>query len=322
MYNSEIKENFIKNVYETGNSKYILQIRDLFEKSEDMEKRLDKDLAYFTHQEYLDFYKNLCLHTLSAIKRKIWLVNLYTSWYNENIGRTQKDRFKTEELKALLDIKYTWNYYSEDEVDRFVNDCCPIVINFIVYAIYSGLRGKSLEELTLASIEDIDFYAHKISVFRYNKEGQKEFNRQISVNDLFLKLAQETNNEKVYTDDNGRLLGYLEDSKYIIKRREGSGIESSERILKSKYKMIIDKIDRLREKDIDDFNLQDLTVNSLYFSGMINYIKYTASVLEIDFHKENIFDEECRILLKQAAVKYGTSENKVKQIISEYFEML
>lgn len=325
MYNNEIKEKFIEHIKCGKNSTYTEIVVKIFTISEPMENEAHKDLAYFTKKEFLDLYLKMKIKSYNTYKRRKWLVNQYLKWYGALCGKNiPAIRFSAEEIDSIILQRAGWNYFSDASIKRFILNYYLKTTSFMIYAIYCGVYGKNLEELSFMKISDIDMKTKTIKLYAYNDETkEKSYQREILIDDMFLDLAKQVNSEQTYTDDTGRELGKLEKTDYIIKQREGSLKTASDdmEVLKSKYKLITKRIQRVNEND--SFEMKGLTIISIRYSGLINYLKKLAKNLDVVFDHENMVENiENKVMLRNAAKHYNLSVANVERILEEYFQLI
>lgn len=325
MYNSEIKEKFIEYIQSGKNSEYTELVVKIFTISEPMENKMHKDLVYFSKKEFLDLYSRMELKSLNVYKRRKWLVNQYLKWYSELYEQIPSIKFTSEEVDSIILQRAGWNYFSDASIKRLILNYYSKTTGFIVYALYYGVHGKNLEELCFMKISDIDTKTKTVKLYSYDdKTKERSYQREILVDDVFLDLAKQANLEQTYTDDTGRELGRLEKTDYIIKRREGSLKATSDNIdvfLKSKYKLITKRVQRVN--DNDSFEMKDLTIISIRYSGLINYLKKLAKNLEVIFDHENMVENiENRVMLRKAAKHYNLPITNVERILEDYFQLI
>lgn len=321
MYNSDIKEKFIADMDCRDLSSYKNTIQQIFKTSEDMEIVKGKDLAEFDHAEFIQFFKKLRMKTVATARRRIWLMNKYISWYSEKINwRIVAPTYTTNEIKSILVEKYSWSYLRPNRVEDICLNLLPSTTGFLLYAVYIGAGGPSLEEVTSIKLSDLDEKNLKLALYIYDDEGNRIHSRDIAIDNIFIFLAQKADQEKCYYDDSGRKLGYLESSPYILKRREGSVENNLNELIKSKYKMCRDKIIAANKKA----GIKKISVATFRYSGIINYLKELIRLLDINivFKKEELLKKENQILIESAAKKYNVNTTTIKRVINEYFEII
>lgn len=319
MYNSDIKEKFIADMDCRDLSPYKNTMQQIFILSEGMELEKGKDLAEFVHAEFIQFFKKLNIKTVATARRRIWLMNKYISWYSEKINkRIVAPTYTANEIKDILEEKYSWTYLRQNRVEDICLNLLPPSTGFLLYAVYMGAGGQSLEEVTAIRLSDMDEKDLKLTLYMYDEEGNRKYSRDITIDNIFIDIAKKADQENCYYDEGGKILGYLENSPYILKRREGSVENNINELIKSKYKMCRDKIIAANKKS----GIKKVSVATFRYSGIINYLKQLIILLDIKFDKEDLFKRENSILIESAAKKYNVKKTTIKRVINEYFEII
>lgn len=322
MYDRDTKVKFIEYLKTTNKYKSCTTVEKMFIASEPMEVNLLKDLAEFNYDEVCEFFKSLSLVSLHALKRRIILYNIYVAWYGKNKHvNLPKFEFSIDKKKEIIREEITWSYIHHTLFNKIVKKYPSKTSAFIVYAIYSGVSGNFLSEISSMKFSDIDIQSHKLSVYSW-KGDEREFNREISIDDYFIELAEKVERETEYYDDNGRLLGHLEQSEYLLKRREGSSLDP-DKLFKSRYVMVRDKTRVFIRhcKENPSIDIKKLSIESINNSGLIFYIQQMAQLMNLQFTEHVILSTENALIVKRAAVQYGMSVKTVEKIIKEFFKM-
>lgn len=319
MYNSEIKEKFIEFIKKDDRIRHLRRINLLFEVAETEEQKKEKDIAYFERKEILELFSKMDINSYPKFRTTLKVLNMYLDWYSSNIGKVTKNRFTEQEVEQVISLQEGWNYFSPAQMKSIVEACIQKSTGFLIYALYLGIRGRKFEELALMKLKDINYQNKTVDLYKYppqEQDGERIFSRRIKIDDTFIALAEETDAERVYTDEKGRLLGFLENSEFIFKYREGSNKGNDKINQKRKYENLKGRLYRINKQD--NVYFPDLSVPSIQQSGLINYVKEIAEVLEISFGKE-ILEDENKIILQRAAVRYSIKVQTAETIIKEYF---
>ena len=320
MYNFEIKRQYISMFPEKSALVTQRKLEYVFTVSESIEQNNGKDLAEFNRDELYTYYKSLHFKTVNSLEAHIGIINAYRTWYDDKYEHQHWfPKFSMEEKQKIITKKNIWPIISETYMKKICTELAPSITGFIVYAIYKGVSGEKLQELTLMKISDIDTNNLTVSIYRQNNE-EREFNRKISIDPLFLELAQKADCEEAYYDynDSGKKLGYLEKSPYIVKRREDAIQGNISEVLESKHIMCITKIQRL-SLQISEKGFNPRTIK---YNGMIKYIKEITQSLDLDFKEDIVLANENKLILKRVAAKYGTQSKTVERVAREYFSAI
>lgn len=320
MYNFEIKKQYISMFPEKNTAVTQRKLKYVFAASEAIEQSNGKDLAEFNREELYTYYKSLHFKSINSLEAHIGIINAYRTWYDEKYKHQHWfPKFSKEEKQELITDKNHWPIIPTDHIRKICTKLAPSITGFIVYAIYKGVSGEKLQELTLMKFSDIDTNNLTASIYHQNNE-EREFDRKISIDPLFVELAQKADREEAYYDynDSGKKLGYLEKSPYIVKRREEAIQGNISDMLESKRLMCVSKIKRLSLQISENgFNARTIKYN-----GMIEYIKEITQSLDLDFKEDIILANENRLILKRVAVKYGTQLKIVERVAREYFSAI
>ncbi len=158
MFNPERKKDFI-NHYKGITCNNFLE--NLFNKTESMEKELNKDACDFVKEEImllLISFNSLSGQT-SYVKKSI--LKQYTDYCCEN--NLSKDNInhydeisKAEALSCANQFWIKQKYISKEKLDELctmlANDCDK----FILYAIFEGIKGKNCEEIVDLTIDNFN----------------------------------------------------------------------------------------------------------------------------------------------------------------------
>lgn len=317
MYNQKYKNTFLDYVSKDKNmATYKNVIYELFEYSEPIEMSKNKDISKFEKEEVLDFLKTLKIPTYVMVSRRIWAINRYIEWLSKRTGvNISSPTYTKKELEDVSVGVFSWTYLEPDSVCDICKQL-PSATGFILYASYVGAGGPSLVEITSMKMKDIDQAKKKVKLYTMDSDGNRTFTREIPVDDQFIYFAEKANNEIGYYDNAGKLLGHLESSQYILKRREGSSGGAD--IVQSKYKMCRDKIINAQKR----ISVHHLSISTFKYSGVINYLIDVINKLGLEFDQETLCLKDNELLLKRACDIYYIKKATMKRIITEYFEMI
>lgn len=316
MYNQKYKNAFLDYVSKDKNmATYKNVIYELFEYSEPIEMSKNKDISKFEKKEVLDFLKTLKIPTYVMVSRRIWAINRYIEWLSKRTGANiSSPTYTKKELEDVSVGVFSWTYLEPESVCDICKQL-PSATGFILYASYVGAGGPSLVEITSMKMKDIDQAKKKVKLYTMDSDGNRTFTREIPVDEQFIYFAEKADNEVGYYDNAGKLLGHLESSPYILKRREGSG---SADIVRSKYKMCRDKIINAQKK----IGVHHISVATFRYSGVVNYLIDVTNKLGLEFNVSTLYSKENELLFRRACEIYGIKKVTLKRIITEYFEII
>ena len=207
MYNEELKRQYL----EQANERYG-QLNNLvlyFGLTEDMEKKLGKDISQFSLVEITEFYKSLCTPSELYIGSINSQLSMYTRWcINQAIvpdNQNHFDEVNTEIYLMCVNKNVYRSYFiTKDELLVLINGGkIPNVSDaFMILAFFEGICGAGYEELL--SIRPEDIAGNKIHL-----HGKKK--RVLTISDKLIELAYESaETYQVYTGNNYETVRELE----------------------------------------------------------------------------------------------------------------
>ena len=280
MFNEEFKKDYIS--YKT----HITIVPDgmltrLFNKMEFFENKFEKDLSCFTCKEIYYFMKMLNMTSTNSLIVINSTLALYTDWclLQKRVPDGQ-NHYREIQLKL---IEYCTNHtlrddliFTKDTIHQWVDELVNPCDQFILLAIFEGIRGKELCELVDLRLSD--FNGNKITLYTGDNEMPT---RTITVSDKLVHLAHQSASENTYYKrhiKNGDVyystISYLQDDSLILKNYPN---------VKSKVssfqhgRRLIDKILRIAKI----FEVDHLTVTNIAKSGEINFINERCRELKL-----------------------------------------
>ena len=278
MFNEKIKQEYIDyklkhTVVPEGS------LERLFDKTELFENKFKKDVSCFTTRNIYYFMKLMNLSSTNSLVVMNSMLALYTDWclYYQLVPDGQ-NHFR--EIQPDL-VNYCTNLFKRTNsifdkntiyswIDELVNPCDQ----FILLALYEGIKGKDLCELVDLRLSDFD----NNNVTLHTDTGEV---RTINVSDKLVHLAHQSATEDRYYQrhiKNGDVyyteISYLPDGDLILKnypnvKAEVSSFQHGRRL--------IDKLLRIAEL----FDNKHITVSNIVKSGKINFIKERCEELDM-----------------------------------------
>lgn len=191
MYNEEIKQRYIAEKEMTTNTPDRYLPRQ-FDRTEEHELRLNKDLSSFTKQEILDMYKTFNFEAVETLDVMNSHFSLYTQWcLQQNLVPDCQDHFlemnANDWLSCInmavlkksvvsLEILYEWFKQLPNPSDKF-----------IMLALFEGLGGQNFRELLNLRMSDFDGNTVNLCT-----------ERKLKVSSELVKLARESDNTFIY----------------------------------------------------------------------------------------------------------------------------
>lgn len=192
MYNESTKLEYIKIAEQTnaGAREYLTRI---FDRSEEMESKLNKDLCDWNSSDIITFYKMQLYTSFSTVKVLNTMLTNYTEWcLRHNLVADSQNHFDELSTKtiiscvngALTKMGIFTRGELLDDIQYFFN----AGDKFIVLGLFEGLMGNGMS----------DFWDITSDNINGNKITLKGTNRVLEVSDQLIKYAYESIDEYLY----------------------------------------------------------------------------------------------------------------------------
>lgn len=150
-YNEEAKAEFIKD-YMRSRIVAATSLSGLFNKTASFEEELDKDCSQFTETEILNMYKRFGARSVNVLSNYNVYLKGYTGLmiYKRKIdNKNAYDNINKDDLKKCLnpDIQKQM-YITREQLDDIENELLNYTDKAIVEALWNGISGKSMCDLT------------------------------------------------------------------------------------------------------------------------------------------------------------------------------
>lgn len=282
MYNKELKKRYI----EEKSMEVVLPSNYLdcqFNKVSEMEIELDKDVSNFTVYEIIEYYKMLNLSSLGSLTVMNSQFSMYTQWcLQENLVIDNQNHFLEITLenfkmclnKALFDMRIITRQTVLSWVEQLPNS----KDQFVLLALFEGLKGKDFCELSKLRPEDIKGNIATLCT-----------GRKIKLSDKLIDIANDCILETEYFSITGAGVKRmtLVDRGYIIKDYPNIKDDVSEfQIGRKIYNGIT--------RTLNYFGMSKImSANSIAESGKIHMIKERAKELNIS-NKEYLYSNHIK----------------------------
>jgi hypothetical protein len=151
-YNEEAKARFIKD-YMRSRVVAATSLSGLFNKTVLFEEKLGKDCSQFTKEEVLDMYKQFGARSLNVLGNYNVYLKSYTGFrlYKSQIeNENAYADINKEDLKQCLDLDLQKQLYlTREQLDDIENELLNYTDKAIVEALWHGISGKSMRDITL-----------------------------------------------------------------------------------------------------------------------------------------------------------------------------
>ena len=150
-YNEEAKAEFIKD-YMRSRIVAATSLSGMFNKTEMFESELDKDCSQFTKDEILNMYKQFSAKSVNVLGNYNVYLKSYTAYrlYTKQINNENAyESINKDDLKKCLDPKILKQIYiTREQLDDIENELLNYTDKAIVEALWHGISGKSMIDLT------------------------------------------------------------------------------------------------------------------------------------------------------------------------------
>lgn len=279
----------------------------LFEKSKDREERYNKDLCNFTTPQIIEFFKYV--DTASIDTLNVMRINLikYGDWCLENtlIDDNQNHFYEiTNEIigNCVSNIKLKNSIVTREQFNEFLFKLDNYTDRFVFICIFEGITGKNLSDISNIKLADID---------KKSKTAKLYSGRIINVSQLFVDIAEEANNQKMYYDTLGRK--YMLEPKDTIYRQMIKSQKQNILLTEEKLRIRISRVIKISENYGYHFS-----VKSLYDSGLIDMINTLSEQNDISA-ADVLYDSK---LFEKIYNKYRLNPDIRRKFLLKYSDFL
>lgn len=150
-YNEEVKSEFIKD-YMRSRIVAATSLSGMFNKTEMFESELGKDCSQFTKDEILNMYKQFGARSVNVLGNYNVYLKSYTAYrlYTKQINNENSyENINKDDLKKCLDPKVLKQIYiTREQLDDIENELLNYTDKAIIEALWHGISGKSMIDLT------------------------------------------------------------------------------------------------------------------------------------------------------------------------------
>jgi hypothetical protein len=201
MYNLEIKERFINELYYDEETKRT--VKHAFEKFSISEEHFSRDLYEFNQVQLVDVLRLMNCPTVNALGKNFGYMKQYVKWATENGYCPPNMAFMNvfrKDLQNYISIDAVSNQYIKDRPELYL--LCDKIYNpvdrAILVLLYEGVNGNEMEELRFLEKQDIKFISNSIEI----RNGSNP--RVIShVDERSMQILQEAIEQEIYYNGNG-----------------------------------------------------------------------------------------------------------------------
>lgn len=272
MYNAEIKQRYIDH-NPNNNHQFNKIMTNYFDRAEETEKRLKKDLALFTSAEIQAMYKELLTPSFNMLVVINNQFLNYTKWYMREVGTIDNQNHYMEMYDDVLMRCVSYAAQKSTIITRaklleIIADFKNPYEQFLYLALFEGLKGEQMSDFYDLRMKDFpDQYTVRLP------------GRTLDISKELYYYAEDSAEEYVIYNimgDPTRRGRFLEEDDRIIKCSASSGFESE----KNERAAIVYRM--LRKTKRYDFVPTALSATSLIESGRVNMIKELMDGIDMD----------------------------------------
>ena len=293
-----LEENKYRNLH-TGNN-----IALLFDRIAPIEKSLGKDLYDFSVAEILGYYKYYNTSSLESLMVINGQYKLYTAYaLKRGLVKDNQNHYAEINLEALMTCVHKGlaeaKIISYKDLMNLLNssDVQNISDKVICLAVFEGIGGKNMTELTHLEPTDIDRNSRIVHLY-----GGRKLKVSNILMEWMLESAEEYNYYNEFTKGTNNNTHYLESDTRVIKRLSNSTSDSDVQ----RHKTINRRLDRL----ISATQCNALGIGALKESGRLDMIQYLVkkkgkTIDEALKDKDMLYRYGNIASLKRYRLKYG-----------------
>lgn len=266
-YNKDYKEAYIDKRREGGSNPSLKDNgRVLFRRSAPFERELQKDLYDFSASEIIEFYKSLFSSSLESLMVMNNQYKIYTDDALSNgLVRDNQNHYAEIDLKILNSCVNTRllndKIVTREQLINVLNDGAAVENvsdKVLALAIFEGIGGKDLIELSSLEPEDINQQTNMVSL---------STGRELEISDQLKYWCLDSADEYTYYNSNSvaKNKKYIDTDTRVLKRLGNSTVDSPLR----RHRSLCRRLDFLN----DVTNQQFFGVGSLKESGRIDMVK-------------------------------------------------
>lgn len=269
MYNEEVKNAYLS----TLDEKVRLITKSLFNKSESLEIFKGKDLVKFSKNDILYLLTFFETNSIGSLRQRNQQIRSYKEWYIKKYKDSDVVQFEIKKKDFQMCLRLNEKkYFTEEMINDLEQKQGNPFVKFIIQALFEGIKGTYLSELTLAKMEHINKKTRTMKVYNCKSFEATEIiteEREIVISDKLIALAEECYNTHVIMSKEGLIAGYLDEEGYIIKNKtnRGTSIMTGKQV-KSKVYGIVQRLNSCSyQGDLP------ITASTIFNSGILHQIK-------------------------------------------------
>lgn len=308
MYNQDRKNEYFNYVERMHGS--VISRKYIFSSLASIEETWGKDICDFTLPEILMVMATFNSSSRGALIKNLSILKTYTDWCCMNKLSIDNINHYEEVDASKLDIyvnKITSKIVSREELYTIMQQFLNKSDQFIVLALFEGVRTLELGELMMLKVSDIDAQTRTITFPNNTKRLMSK---------KLYELAIESSEEDEYVtvaEDGDLFRCKLLCDGYIVNSRANS----KHRDVKAYERRISDRLRKLRIL----FEIPYITVPRLKMSGLVE--EYNNVLDKYNITKEELFGQNYEQYIKSINPNYDLADlrkNDIKARIYSYIK--
>lgn len=295
MYAEEQKESFIE---EYLCSKIVAEtsLYALFRKTEDFERKFNKDVSDFNKEEIISMLKGFKSRSVNSLLNYVIILKHYSRWVSGIIGQNEYESIGKHDVINFID-KEASVLLNREDIDEIENQLLNWSDKAIVELLWNGIAGQSMKDIYSLSRDNVDF-DNKIII---TETSQYPLTKQLE--DILIKAFDE--DELISYGNTMRIIPVKGIGCIYKERANSTGISSDD----AQFRYIYRKILIFRNY----LDMPNITMKNIQASGLWHYIQIGMSKRGLGL-REFLKTKDGEILAK----RYGFGDYWVDNIASKY----
>ena len=286
MYNSEMKEGFIKD-YMRSRVVARTSLYSLFRKTQPFEEGSKKDCSQFEDQEVLEMYKTFMAKSIYVLLNYNSILKAYCAWkryYRKEKTTESYDNITIELLKPCIPPD-SMKFLSREEITEIEDQLYNWTDKAILECLWEGISGQSMNDLVSINRSMVNSEEKTI----YFSDG-----RIVRLTDRLYELLLKAFDESEYMcyGETLRVKKLIGVGRLYKERDNAHATDSDDR----NFRWVYRKIQNFREH----VGISGLTMKNIHISGMYHYL--LEGMQETGLDLKNFLRSEDG---KDLAIKYG-----------------
>ena len=300
MYNENMKEGFIKD-YMRSRVVAKTSLYSLFRKIKPYEELLGKDCSRFTEEEILDVYKKFEARSYHVLLNYNVILKAYCAWMKHYHGLANDIAYEniTTDMVRPLVSEDAKKVLSREEIIEMEDQLYNWTDKAIVEALFEGLSGNSMRDLTGVELHMIDQKAKQLLL----PDG-RVFDLTDRLCDFLVKACAEA--EYICYGETMRVKKMVGANKLYKERDNAYTADSDDKFFRWVYRKIMNY-----KKHI---GIDSLTMKNLQTAGMVFYLKQGMEKSGLGLKEFLLTDAGAKLMDKYNYL----SEYRIDNVISRY----